>query len=106
MNSTALPQHVPITVAYRGGHPENIHHGSMAVVNARGDLLASVGDVDSPLFTRSSLKPFQAMPLIAQAADRYGLADADVALLPQPLNVPVSSNAAATCFIEPVMGAP
>lgn len=81
MNSTALPQHVPITVAYRGGHPENIHHGSMAVVNARGDLLASVGDVDSPLFTRSSLKPFQAMPLIAQAADRYGLTDADVALL-------------------------
>jgi L-asparaginase II len=40
-----------------------------------------VGDVESPLFTRSSLKPFQAMPLIAQAADRYGLTDADVALL-------------------------
>ncbi len=81
MNSIALPKHVPITVAYRGGHPENIHHGSIAVVNAQGDLLASLGDVDSPLFTRSSLKPFQAMPLIAQAADRYGLTDADVALL-------------------------
>lgn len=76
-----LPQHVPITVAYRGGHPENIHHGSVAVVNARGELLASVGDVASPLFTRSALKPFQAMPLIAQAADRYALSDADVALL-------------------------
>ena len=81
MNSTALPRHVPITVAYRGGHPENIHQGSLAVVNAQGQLLASVGDVDSPLFTRSSLKPFQAMPLIAQAADRYELSDADVALL-------------------------
>jgi L-asparaginase II len=81
MNSIALPRHVPITVAYRGGHPENIHHGSLAVVNVRGELLASVGDVDSPMFTRSSLKPFQAMPLIAQAADRYGLTDADVALL-------------------------
>ena len=81
MNSTALPRHVPITVAYRGGHPENIHHGSFAVVNAQGELLASVGDVDSPLFTRSSLKPFQAMPLIAQATDRYELSDADVALL-------------------------
>lgn len=76
-----LPQHVPITVAYRGGHPENIHHGSVAVVNAHGELLASVGDVASPLFTRSALKPFQAMPLIAQAADRYALSDADVALL-------------------------
>ena len=76
-----LPQHVPITVAYRGGHPENIHHGSVAVVNAHGELLASVGDVASPLFTRSALKPFQAMPLIAHAADRYALSDADVALL-------------------------
>ncbi|MBT9466905.1 asparaginase [Hydrogenophaga sp.] len=81
MNSQALPHHVPITVAYRGGHPENIHHGSLAVVNAQGQLLASVGDVESPLFTRSSLKPFQAMPLIAQAAERYDLSDADVALL-------------------------
>ena len=79
--STPLPHHVPITVNYRGGHPENIHHGSLAVVNARGALLASVGDVESPLFTRSSLKPFQAMPLIALAADRLGLDDADVALL-------------------------
>ncbi len=81
MNTQALPSHVPITVAYRGGHPENIHHGSLAVVNAQGELLASVGDVDSPLFTRSSLKPFQAMPLLAKAADRYDLSDADVALL-------------------------
>jgi L-asparaginase II len=77
----ALPHHVPITVACRGGHPENIHHGSFAVVDAQGRLLASVGDVEAPLFTRSSLKPFQAMPLIAHAADRYGLSDADVALL-------------------------
>lgn len=76
-----LPHHAPITVAFRGGHPENIHHGSVAVVNAGGDLLASVGDVDAPLFTRSSLKPFQAMPMIAQAAERYGLSDEDVALL-------------------------
>lgn len=78
---TAIPRHVPITVSYRGGHPENIHHGSLAVVDVQGELLASVGDVDSPLFTRSSLKPFQAMPLIALAADRLGLDDADVALL-------------------------
>jgi len=81
MNTPTLPHHVPITVAYRGSHPENIHHGSFAVVNAQGQLLASVGDVDAPLFTRSSLKPFQAMPLIAQAGDRYELSDADVALL-------------------------
>lgn len=81
MNTHALPRHVPITVAFRGGHAENIHHGSLAVVDAKGRLLASVGDVDSPLFTRSSLKPFQAMPLIAKAAELYELTDADMALL-------------------------
>jgi L-asparaginase II len=78
---TDLPHHRPIAVSYRGGHPENVHHGSLAVVDAQGRLLARVGDVGSPLFTRSSLKPFQAMPLIARASDSLGLDDADIALL-------------------------
>jgi L-asparaginase II len=77
----ALPSHVPIVVASRGGFPENIHYGSVAVVDREGALLASVGDVESPMFTRSCLKPFQAMPLISQWADRYQLDEADVALL-------------------------
>jgi L-asparaginase II len=81
MPPDSLPAHVPIAVAFRGGHPENIHHGSLAVVNAKGHLLASVGDVDAPVFTRSALKPFQAMPLIARAAESLNLNDADVALL-------------------------
>ncbi|MFN3495537.1 MAG: asparaginase, partial [Hydrogenophaga sp.] len=81
MHPATYPLHIPMAVVYRGGYPENIHHGSLAVVNAQGQLLASVGDVHSSLFTRSSLKPFQAMPLIARAADRLNLDDADVALL-------------------------
>lgn len=76
-----LPQHVPIAASYRGGHPENVHFGSFVVVSAAGEVLASAGDIDFPIFTRSSLKPFQAMPLIARAADRYALDDADIALL-------------------------
>lgn len=76
-----LPSHVPITVAHRGDHPELVHCGSVAVCNAQGHLLASAGDTVSPMFTRSALKPFQAMPLIARFAERYQLADADVALL-------------------------
>lgn len=78
---TALPRHVPIAASFRGGHPENLHHGSFAVVNAAGELLAWAGDVDTPVFTRSALKPFQAMPLIARASDRLGLDEADIALL-------------------------
>ena len=76
-----LPAHVPITATFRGGHPENIHHGSLAVVSAQGQLLAWVGDVDTPLFTRSALKPFQAMPLVAGYADALRLDEADIALL-------------------------
>ncbi|MFC7410582.1 asparaginase [Hydrogenophaga atypica] len=81
MPTPHLPRHVPIAATFRGGHPENVHFGSFAVVSATGDVLASAGDIDFPLFTRSTLKPFQAMPLIAQAAQRWSLEDADIALL-------------------------
>ena len=79
--SPPLPRHVPIAATFRGGHPENVHFGSFAVVSARGEVLASAGDIDSALFTRSALKPFQAMPLIHQGAERMALDDADIALL-------------------------
>ena len=76
----ALPQHTPMTVSFRGGHPENIHHGSVAVADRAGRLLAYAGDVDTPVFTRSALKPFQAMPLLA-LGERYALSQEDMALL-------------------------
>ncbi|QCB45359.1 asparaginase [Hydrogenophaga sp. PAMC20947] len=76
-----LPRHTPIAATFRGGHPENVHYGSFAVVNAQGKLLASAGDQRFPMFTRSSLKPFQAMPLIAQIGDSLGLDEPDIALL-------------------------
>jgi L-asparaginase II len=81
MTTPDLPHHTPIAATFRGGHPENIHFGSFAVVSAQGQVLASAGDTTSPMFTRSSLKPFQAMPLIAKAADRLGLVEDDIALL-------------------------
>ncbi len=81
MSATPLPRHVPIAASVRGAHPENLHFGSFAVVDAQGRLLASAGDVDFPVFTRSSLKPLQAMPLVAAHADRLKLDDADIALL-------------------------
>jgi L-asparaginase II len=70
-----------MAVVYRGGYPENIHHGSVAVVHRDGRLLASAGDIETPVFTRSCLKPFQAFPLIARYTDHFGLDDADIALL-------------------------
>jgi L-asparaginase II len=61
-----LPEHIPTVATFRGEHPENIYYGSVAVVDKRGKLLAHAGDMRTPMFTRSALKPFQAMPLIAQ----------------------------------------
>jgi len=81
MHTFDLPKHTPITVVHRGGHPELVHYGSVAVCNAQGTLLARAGDTAAPMFTRSALKPFQTMPLVARFAERYRLADADVALL-------------------------
>ena len=81
-DSFNLPKHVPIAVTTRGGYPENVFYGSIAVVDRVGKLLASVGDVDAPIFTRSALKPFQALPLVANPRfAEYGLTATEIALL-------------------------
>ena len=77
----ALPQHVPLIATIRGDQPENIFYGSVAVVLSNGRLLSSVGDMRTPMYTRSALKPFQAMPLVTGFADQYALSDADIAVL-------------------------
>lgn len=79
--SLRWPRHVPIAVSLHGGLPENVHRGSFAVVDRAGRVLTTAGDVDTPAFTRSSLKPLQALPLIARAAQRLPLQDEDIALL-------------------------
>jgi L-asparaginase II len=41
----------------------------------------SLGEIERPVFPRSAIKAFQALPLIESgAADRYGLSDAEIAL--------------------------
>ena len=61
---------------------ENVHTGSIAVVDVHGRLLYSAGDPHYPTFTRSALKPFQALPFIlADGPARYGLTRDELALL-------------------------
>lgn len=64
-SAPALPAHVPLVVTTRGAAVENVHGGSVAVVDRDGRLLASVGDVLTPIFTRSTIKPMQALPFVA-----------------------------------------
>ncbi|WP_025272916.1 asparaginase [Haloglycomyces albus] len=45
----------------RSGFSESFHRGSVAVFNGEGTVVHSVGDIASPVFPRSSAKPFQAL---------------------------------------------
>ena len=65
----------------RGGLVESVHRGSVAVADSEGRIVFALGDLDTPVFPRSSLKPIQALPLIESgAADAFGLGDEEIAL--------------------------
>ena len=65
----------------RGGRVESRHRGVVAVVDVDGSVAFQVGNIDAPVFPRSAVKAFQALPLLETgAADRFGLADAEIAL--------------------------
>ncbi|QJD98937.1 asparaginase [Massilia forsythiae] len=61
---------------------ENVHYGSVAVVDAAGRLLWSAGNAQVMTFTRSALKPFQALPFVLDDGPaRFGLTRDELALL-------------------------
>lgn len=63
----------PLARVLRSGATESLHSGWLVVVDAEGRLVARIG-ADVGIFTRSSLKPIQALPLIASGgADRWHL---------------------------------
>ncbi|ODN71869.1 asparaginase [Methylobrevis pamukkalensis] len=65
----------------RGGVVESRHRGSIVVIDADGGDVLSLGNVAAPVFPRSAIKAFQALPLLESgAADRFGLDDAAIAL--------------------------
>jgi L-asparaginase II len=72
----------PVLVeAWRGEAVESRHRGAIAIVDADGRLVASLGDIDLPVFPRSAVKLLQALPLVAGgAADAMGLTEAELAL--------------------------
>jgi len=72
----------PVLVEVTRGHlVESIHRGSIAIADAEGTLIFTLGDVETPVYPRSSLKPIQALPLVESgAAEAFGLSDEEVAL--------------------------
>ncbi|CAM5770122.1 asparaginase [Labrys miyagiensis] len=82
----------------RGGLVESRHTGAVAVSDAEGRLVLAIGDVERPVFPRSAVKAFQALPLLESgAADRLGLTDAEIALA-------VSSHGGEARHVETAVG--
>ena len=77
-----IPRHVPLVETTRGGTTECVHYGSVAVVDSAGRLVAATGDPESLNFTRSALKPLQALPFIEDGGmSHYGFTSHELALM-------------------------
>ena len=75
-----MPNPVLVEVT-RAALVESVHRGAVAVVDAGGAIRFALGDVETAVYTRSALKPIQALPLIESgAADAFGVSDEEVAL--------------------------
>lgn len=73
---------VPLVETTRGGTLECVHFGALAVADTQGRVLAQVGDPHWRTFTRSTLKPLQALPFVeAGGPAHFGLTRANLALL-------------------------
>ncbi|MGF7048339.1 L-asparaginase II [Paenibacillus sp. DS2015] len=67
---------------YREGVMECAHSGHISIVDEQGKVIASVGDPHFVTFTRSSAKPFQAIPAIrGGVVDYYKLSDKEIAIM-------------------------
>lgn len=65
----------------RGNAVESTHRGRAVIVRSSGETLWSVGDVNALTYPRSSIKAFQALPMVASGAARaFGFTPAELAL--------------------------
>lgn len=72
----------PVAVEVRrGGRVESRHRASLVVAGPDGSTVLAVGRTDEPVYPRSAIKPFQALPLVESgAADAFGLGPRELAL--------------------------
>jgi L-asparaginase II len=67
--------------SFRGNYVEDKHYGSFAVVDSHGKVIDKQGNVEHPIFARSSVKPLQALALIESgAAKHWDLTNREIAL--------------------------
>lgn len=77
-NMAATARVVKVT---RGDGVEAEHSASIVVLDRDGAITHSLGDPEQVTFSRSSIKPFQALALIESgAADEFGLTEKEIAI--------------------------
>jgi L-asparaginase II len=65
----------------RGDTVESLHRGAIAVVDYNNKIVLEFGDINRPIFPRSAIKAFQAIPLFETGAvDRFDLTDQEIAM--------------------------
>lgn len=63
---------VELAIVERSGFVESRHAGSAVVLGPSGEVLRALGDVTTPVFPRSSMKPFQAIAVMASGVALRG----------------------------------
>jgi L-asparaginase II len=63
---------VELAVVERSGFIESRHAGSAIVLSPEGEVLRTLGDVTTPIFPRSCLKPFQAVAVMTSGVTLRG----------------------------------
>ncbi len=72
---------VPMVDVFRGGRLESRHLGHAVVCDERGQIVEAWGNPEQIIYSRSSCKMIQALPLVESgAADAVGLTPAQLAL--------------------------
>lgn len=72
----------PLAEVTRGDDVESVHFGAVAVVDANGTLVYQAGDPHFPTFTRSTIKPFQALPFLQDGGlAHFGFGSRELALM-------------------------
>lgn len=67
--------------AVRGNWVENRHRGAFVIVDADGQVIASGGDIERPIFPRSAIKSMQALAIFDRhAAERFHHSGEELAL--------------------------
>jgi L-asparaginase II len=88
----------PLLEVIRGNLVESVHYGSIAVVDANGQLISSYGDPKMVAFLRSSAKPFQAIPFVERGGvENFGFT-------PRELSISCASHEGSDLHVQTVAG--